>query len=46
MAAAWDAIPWTDVDRGILLMGPPGTGKTLFAAALAHDLDVAREWST
>jgi len=34
-----DAIPWTDVDRGILLMGPPGTGKTLFAAALAHELE-------
>lgn len=33
-----DAIPWTDVDRGILLMGPPGTGKTLFATALAHEL--------
>jgi cell division protease FtsH len=33
-----DAIPWSDVDRGILLMGPPGTGKTLFAAALAAEL--------
>ncbi|TAV92056.1 AAA family ATPase [Rhizobium leguminosarum] len=31
-------IPWTDVDRGILLMGPPGTGKTLFATALANEL--------
>ncbi|MGO6926106.1 AAA family ATPase [Rhizobium ruizarguesonis] len=33
-----DNIPWTDVDRGILLMGPPGTGKTLFATALASEL--------
>ncbi|WEA26902.1 AAA family ATPase [Rhizobium binxianense] len=33
-----DTIPWTDVDRGILLMGPPGTGKTLFATALANEL--------
>ncbi|MGO8172511.1 AAA family ATPase [Rhizobium ruizarguesonis] len=33
-----DAIPWTEVDRGILLMGPPGTGKTLFATALANEL--------
>lgn len=39
--ADWRAgtIPWTDVDRGILLMGPPGTGKTLFATALAHELE-------
>jgi DNA polymerase III delta prime subunit len=31
-------IPWSDVDRGILLMGPPGTGKTLFGTALANEL--------
>ncbi|MGO7299589.1 AAA family ATPase [Rhizobium ruizarguesonis] len=39
--ADWRAgtIPWTDVDRGLLLMGPPGTGKTLFATALAHELE-------
>ncbi|MGO7753639.1 AAA family ATPase [Rhizobium ruizarguesonis] len=39
--ADWRAgtIPWTDVDRGVLLMGPPGTGKTLFATALAHELE-------
>lgn len=35
---AWKAgrLPWSDVDRGLLLSGPPGTGKTLFAGALAH----------
>ncbi|TAZ56695.1 AAA family ATPase [Rhizobium ruizarguesonis] len=32
------AIPWSDVDRGVLLVGPPGTGKTLFATALANEL--------
>ncbi|TAX29814.1 AAA family ATPase [Rhizobium leguminosarum] len=33
-----ESVPWSDVDRGVLLIGPPGTGKTLFAAALANEL--------
>ncbi|WP_064683260.1 AAA family ATPase [Rhizobium bangladeshense] len=38
--AEWrdDKLPWSDVDRGVLLVGPPGTGKTLFATALANEL--------
>lgn len=29
-------LPWTAIDKGMLLFGPPGTGKTLFARALAN----------
>lgn len=34
-----DKVAWSDVDKGILLVGPPGTGKTLFATALANELE-------
>jgi cell division protease FtsH len=33
-------LPWSDVDKGILLYGPPGTGKTMFAKALANTCEV------